>query len=426
MDGASSDQKRHPIAQQRAQHFKQIGQQSTLFTRARSQDGQPVTYGKMKKKANITRHSRVMSDPDIPSALVLLNAKGLFQGKNGNGTQRTEQESRTGSIDIMDKDTSRPVFFDPSTVIKETKVCDLRKRFEAVEHDISGGKVNTGREFLNPLHKVNRELGFTTAGNKSTRNSIHKDLEKVLSAGAVEYDTHVCDKGGTGSEFLNPLHKVNQDLALNVQLDGKSKKNVQKKLEKVLSVDAFTKHSTSPPEVDKVVNETVSAPAVKESASRNKPLPCPPPRLPKRYRGESDPMPLDENRVSRIVHVRPQESLEESVEGENLLAQQQNSETEDVASGNDGNDHDDEDDDDDDDEWDTDFDDDNEDDDEERVKRDSQSSHGSSCGAETLVSYIYFIIFKSVLNPQFIKPPDFSNQKLFPLDFLCCNFTLMS
>ena len=276
MDGASSDQKRHPIAQQRAQHFKEIGQQSTLFTRARSRVGQPVTYGKVKEKANITRHSRVMSDPDIPGALVILNAKGLFQGKNGNGTQRTEQESRTGSIDIMDKDTSRPVFFDPSTVSKETKgngtqrteqesrtgsidimdkdtsrpvffdpstvsketkVCDLRKRCEPVGHDITGDKVNTGSEFLNPLHKVNQE-----------------------------------------------------------------------------------------------------------------------------------------------------------VEGENLLAQQQNSETEDVVNGNDGNNHDDEDDDDDDDEWDTDFDDDSEDDDnEERVKRDSQSSHGSSCGAETLVSYIILL-----------------------------------
>ena len=383
MDGASNDQKYHHIAQQRAQQFKKIRQTSNI-TRARSQDGQPVSYQKVKEKANITRHSGVMSDPDIPGTLVILNAKGLFQGKNVNGKQ-SKDEGRPVSLN-MDEEASRPVFFDPSINNKEAKVSDLRKRFEAVECDVVGHSVNTGGDFLNPLHKVNQDLVSST--NKSLRKSADKKLEKVLNTETVEHDT-VRDKGGHGGELLNPLHKINPDLVLNV--DDKSRKNVLKKFEKVLGPpDASTKPSTSPPKEHKVITETVSEVAVKEPAILKPPL-RPPPRAPKpdplkRCRGESDPLPLDVNRVSRILPVCQQESLEEIVQEEHLP--QGSSETEEVVIGNNENDnYDDNDDDDDDDEWDTDFDDD-EDDEEERLKRSSQSSHESSGDAEPLVCYM--------------------------------------
>ena len=392
MAGASGDQKFNSIAQQRAVQFKK-NRQDFNIGRARSQDGQPVLYQKVKDKANITRHSRVMSDPDIPSTLVILNAKGLFQGKNG---ARSKPEIRPASLDIMDKETTRPAFFDPSINEKETKVSDLKKQFEAVECDIAKRSVlNSGGNFLNPLHKVNQ--GLASSERNKTGKTKQPTFERDFQDEAVEHDT-LGHKRVSESDTLHPLNKVNQDLALIT--DNKSKKNVQKKFEKVLSApDASMKKPIPPPKVhlNKVINETVSAQAVKESAGR-KPPSRPPPRAPKRdplkrCRGESDPLPLDENRVSRVLHVPQQESLEGIVQEEEIAINYETEECVTVSSYDENYiyddvvDNDDGDDDDDDDEWDTDFgDDDDEDDDEERLKRESQSSHGSSCDAEPLVS----------------------------------------
>ena len=385
MAGASGDQKFNRIAQQRAVQFKK-NRQDFNVGRARSQDGQPVLYQKVKDKANITRNSKVMSDPDIPSTLVILNAKGLFQGKNG---ARSKPEIRPASLDVMDKETTRPAFFDPSINEKGTKVSDLKKQFEAVECDIARRSVlNFGGDFLNPLHKVNQVLASSESNKtvKTKQPKFDRDFHDVAVSDTLGHErVGECD-------ILHPLNKVNQDLPLIT--DNKSKKNVQKKLEKVLSAPDVPMNKPIPPpkvHVKKVVNETVSEQAVKESASR-KPPSRPPPRPPKkdvlkRCRGESDPLPLDENRVSRVLHVPPQESLEVIVQEEEITMNYETEEGVSVSSYDENNIYDDVVDDDDDDEWDTDFDDDDdEDDDVERLKRESQSSHGSSCDAEPLVS----------------------------------------
>ena len=329
----TSDEKRRLIAQQRAALFKTVPQESK-YTRARSQDGQPVTYRKVKEKSSITRHSRSMSDPEIPGTLVILNPKGLFQGTNGNYTQ-SRPESDTASVNIMD----RPVFFDPSLDSKDARVHDLRKKFEAAKHDIVG------------------------------------DREPVRS----------CD-------FLNPLHKVNQDLANG---NNEAKIAVKKKLEEAL---ASTTQSTSALKPNRTEGTCPYNP--KESEVKIEMPSRPPPRVHsrdhlKRCRGKSDPMPLDENRLSRMHACRQVKSLSEEVVQEENLPQQTEPETETVINANDwngdgdgdeGDDDDDDDDDDfddDDDEWDSDFD----DEDDEQQKRDSQSSHGSSCDAEPLVSF---------------------------------------
>ena len=322
MDRDSAD-KYHLIAQQRAQQFKTARQESQ-FTRARSQDGQPVTYRKVKETANITRHSRAMSDPEIPGTLVILNAKGLFQGKNGNLSCR---ESKTASLNVMDTDINRPLFFDPSLKSKEAKVSDLKKKFEAHEQsDIAGDK-----------------------------------------------------HGITESDFLNPLHKVNQELANSKK--SSSKEAVKRRDEKAVNNDVPTTQSTSALNVNKIQTHSTIA---KESEAKAKMPTRPPPRAPlNRLRGESDPMPLDQNTLSR-VHAFTQESITEEVQEGN--SPQLVSETERVVSADacDSTENDDDSDDFDSDEWDSDFDDDDEDD--EQQKRDSQSSHGSSCDAEPLVS----------------------------------------
>ena len=319
----SSDEKYHLIAQQRAAQFRKAREEAG-FTRARSQDGQPVSYRKVKEKANISRRSRVMSDPEIPGTLVILNAKGLFQGKNGNYNTQSRPESSAACVNTMDKDICRPQFFDPSLGSKETKVSDLRKKFETVEDDIIGDK-----------------------------------------------------HGVTDSDFLNPLHKINQDS------NNTAKRTVQKNLEDALSYNQPATQSSSALKTNKLQTERMSA---EESEVKIEMPTRPPPRalgrdLHKRNRSETDPMPLDENRLSRL-HAYPQESLSEEVQEEN--SPQQLSETENIA---DGVDDDNDDDDFDSDGWDSDFDDDDDDDDDdEQQKRDSQSSHGSSCDAEPLVS----------------------------------------
>lgn len=336
MDRASAE-RYHLLAQQRAAQFKTIRQEAS-FTRARSQDGQPVTYTKVKENANISRRSRVMSDPEIPGTLVILNAKGLFQGKNGNYNAHSRPESSSACVNTMDTEFSRPQFFDPSLGNKEAKVSDLKKKFEAVQHDIAG-------------------------------------------------DRH----GVTGSDFLNPLHKVNQDLA---NSNNTAKGTVKKKIEEALGPNnAPTAQSMSASKTNK--SQTDSAPT-KEVQTE---MPTrPPPRLPsrdplKRPRSETDPMPLDESRLSRM-HIFEQECAIEEVAEEG--SPQQKLETENIANVKncnsagdvDGYDNDDDYDDDDfdTDEWDSDFDDDDDEEDDEQQKRDSQSSHGSSCDAEPLVS----------------------------------------
>lgn len=329
MDRNSAD-KYHLIAQQRAQQFKTARQESHC-TRARSQDGQPVAYKKVKEMANITRQSRVMSDPEIPGTLVILNAKGLFQGKNGNFNRHSNLESSTASVNVMDTaDINRPLFFDPSLISKDTKVSDLKKKFEAVD---------------------------------------------------ITEDKH----GVTESDFLNPLHKVNQDFA---NSNKTAKKRVNKKLEEALNNNAPTTKSTSETalKVNEVQTHSMTA---KESEVKTEMPTRPPPRAfmrdpLKRLRGESDPMPFDENTLSR-VHAFPQESLKEEVQEESSPLV---SETEIVVSagGCDSIENDDDSDDFDTDEWDSDFDDDDDEEDHEQQKRDSQSSGGSSCDAEPLVS----------------------------------------
>lgn len=324
----SSAEKYHLIAQQRAEQFK-IARRESRCTRARSQDGQPVAYGKVKERANITRQSRAMSDPEIPGTLVILNAKGLFQGKNGNLNRRSSLESSAASVDIMDMDINRPLFFDPSLKSKEAKVSDLKKKFEAVQSDIAGDK-----------------------------------------------------RGITESDFLNPLHKVNQDLAYSNET---SKKTVKKKLEEALNNNVPATLSTSALKVNELQTHSITA---KESEVKTEMPTRPPPRAftrdpLKRLRGESDPMPLDENRLSR-VHAFPQESLREEVQEESSPQLVSETEIAVSADGCNSTENDDDDDDFDTDEWDSDFDDDEEED--EQQKRDSQSSHGSSCDAEPLVS----------------------------------------
>ena len=336
----TSENKYRLIAQQRAAYFKTVKQDSNL-TRARSQDGQPVTYTKMKEKTNITRHSRAMSDPEIPGALVILNAKGLFQGKIGNKAQKKpESESLVTSLNIMDKDINRPMFFDPSLDSKEAKVSDLRRKFEAVESDIIGGK------------------GL-----------------------------------GVGSDFLNPLHKVNQDLGKTKREEQRASKTI---LEETLTFDEPVMQSALPVKKNKSTAES----SAKESQNKVEMPTRPPPRLPvrdpvRRSRGESDPMPLDENQMSRVLAF-PQDSLQsvkETIIEEDNFSQQM-SETENFENTNDNYYGDEEDDDDgfDDDEWDSDFDDDDDDDDE-QLKRDSRSSHDSSGDAEPLVSFSSFKLF---------------------------------
>lgn len=185
---------------------------------------------------------------------------------------------------------------------------------------------------------------------------------------------------------MNPLHKVNQDFANSNKTE---KKRVNKKLEEALNNNAPTTKSTSETalKVNEVQTHSMTA---KESEVKTEMPTRPPPRAfmrdpLKRLRGESDPMPFDENTLSR-VHAFPQESLKEEVQEESSPLV---SETEIVVSagGCDSIENDDDSDDFDTDEWDSDFDvDDDDDEDHEQQKRDSQSSRGSSCDAEPLVS----------------------------------------
>lgn len=429
MDAATSESKLKRIAQLRAQQFKI---REECITRARSPAGQPVAYQKVKEKSNINRRSRVMSDPDIPGSLVILSAKGLFQGKNDN-VSVSNLERHSNSVSQMDKGTNRPVFFDPSIGSKESKVSDLKKRFEAVcQHDIERDKLKSEGEFLNPLHKINqrsntsgksrnvqrnlkevssgefdspRDKGETetdlvnplqkaTQGylssvtvNKS-KKPFQKDIEKPLTSEAKECDS-LKDKGKGDLSNSNPLDKVDEVLAS--RTDQKSKANIQKKLENVVySADVVIKKVTSPPNANVGIAEAVSPKQLTDLEMRKKPPDRPPPRPPKKdplkhVMGESNPMPLNENHEgTKNLLVQEGECMEEIIQNENEVLQQ-SSESEGVVNGNNEiNSNDDNGDDDN--EWDTDFDDDIDDEEEDRIKRDSQSSQESSGDAESLVS----------------------------------------
>ena len=216
MSGAPGDKKVHHIALQRAQHFKKVRQEPSI-TRARSQDGKPVAYQKVKEEANIMRRSKVMSDPDIPSSLVILNAKGLFQGKNGS---QSTSDIRPASVNIMDKEESRPVFFDSSVNSKKAKVSDLKKRFEAVEHDIGGSNVvNTGGDFLNPLHKVNQDSASSV--RTKLQESVQQKPDGICSGEteSIEYQSEGKQSVNRGSDSLNVLHKVSQDFLYQLMIN---------------------------------------------------------------------------------------------------------------------------------------------------------------------------------------------------------------
>ncbi|CAH3158676.1 unnamed protein product, partial [Porites evermanni] len=387
MDAATSENKLKKIAQLRAQQFKI---REECITRARSPAGQPVAYQKVKEKSNINRRSRVMSDPDIPGSLVILNAKGLFQGKNGN-VSVSNQERHCKSVSKMDKGTTnRPVFCDPSISSKESKVSDLKKRFEAVcQHDIERDKLKSEGEFLNPLHKINQRSNTITV-NK-LKKPVQKDTEKPLTREAKECDS-LKDKDKGDLSNANPLDKVNEVLVS--RTDQKSKANIQKKFENVLhSTDVVIKKSTSPPNVNVVIAEPVSAEQLTELEMKKKPPDRPPPRPPKkdplkRLKSDSNPMPLSENHEGTAnLRVQEGESMEEIIQNENEVLQRR-SESEGVVNGNNeinsNDENGDDDGDDDDNEWDTDFDDDIDDEEEDRIKRDSQSSQESSGDGESL------------------------------------------
>ena len=433
MDAATSENKLKRIAQLRAQQFKI---REECITRARSPAGQPVAYQKVKEKSNINRRSRVMSDPDIPGSFVILNAKGLFQGKNGN-VSVINQERHCKSVSKMDRGTAnRPVFCDPSISSKESKVSDLKKRFEAVcQHDIERDKLKIEGEFLNPLHKINQRSntsdksrdvrrnlkevsggefdsprdkgvtetdlanplqkasqGFASVTVNKAKKPVQKDTEKPLTSEAKECDS-LKDKDKGDLSNANPLDKVNEVLVS--RTDHKSKANIQKKLENVLhSTDVLIKKSTSPPNANAVIAEPVSAEQLTELEMKKKPPDRPPPRPPKKdplkcVKSESNPIPSSENHEGTTnLHVQEGESMEEIIQNENEVLQRR-SESEGIVNGNNeinSNDENGDDDDEDDNEWDTDFDDDIDDEEEDRIKRDSQSSQESSGDGESLVS----------------------------------------
>ena len=241
---------KHLTAQQRAQQLT-ANQHKSMHsppTRARSQDGKPVAYRKVKESTLANRQSRSLSDPEIPESLVILNARGLFQGRNGASVQNVG-DITPRELTVMEKD--HPVFFDPVMNDKEREcVSDLKKKFEVYKGEYEANKGTV--DFLNPLHKLNNDKSVI---NKETRylEVVKKKVEAVISADA-----------------------------LTTQFPG-LKRNTVKNL----------KESSGRP-----------SPGLGVAGRRKLPLlppKQPPPRVPQqRFRGESDPMPFDEHRMSRI------------------------------------------------------------------------------------------------------------------------------
>lgn len=389
MSGTSADGKhRCDIARLRAQQFLKVRQETNPL-RARSQDGHPVAYQKEKSKASICGRSRVMSDPDISACnpeLVILNAKGLFKGKD---RSQSKPELSFASVDRMDEESPRPIFFDPcnGNNNKESifRVSDLKKRFESLEHD---NFVNAGSEYFNPLHKVNQAASSST-GNK-VRTNVQEKLEKVL---------HVMDSPlepieNEEDDSVYPLKRLNDN-----GVDKRTRKIVPefKQIEKGSNIlDSSAKQSNSQLKEVKVTSETMCEQTINETST---PPSRPPPRAPRREPlncgpEKSCPMSPGGNRLSQGLSSPKKEMGEvgEPFQLEKTDDFVQSKQTREFNSGsshgNDSNysvDIGDDDDDEDDNVWGSDFEDDEDQGEEVNgLKRDSRSSHESSNDVETM------------------------------------------
>ena len=400
MSGTSADGKhRCDIARLRAQQFLKVRQETNPL-RARSQDGHPVAYQKEKSKASICGRSRVMSDPDISACnpeLVILNAKGLFKGKD---RSQSKPELSFASVDRMDEESPRPIFFDPcnGNNNKESifRVSDLKKRFESLERD---NFVNAGSEYFNPLHKVNQAASSST-GNK-VRTNVQEKLEKVL---------HVMDSPlepieNEEDDSVYPLKRLNDN-----GVDKRTRKIVPefKQIEKGSNIlDSSAKQSNSQLKEVKVTSETMCEQTINETST---PPSRPPPRAPRREPlncgpEKSCPMSPGGNRLSQGLSSPKKEMGEvgEPFQLEKTDDFVQSKQTREFNSGsshgNDSNysvdigyDDDDDDDDEDDNVWGSDFEDDEDQGEEVNgLKRDSRSSHESSNDVETMVSHKFFL-----------------------------------
>lgn len=374
--------KRSPcdIAKMRAQQLRKVRQEVNPL-RARSQYGEPVIFQKLKEKSNISRGSRVMSDPEIPSALVILNAKGLFGGKKG---AESKTETRYAPVGKMSEEGCKPMFCDPSNN-NNGRVSDLRKRFESLERETVVSSV--GGEFLNPLHKGNQAAVSSAHRTKEVRIDAPTKLEKALN----ENDRALEKK-------RNSKVADSENLSQNEYLDTtKISKTLPGKLDNVVEIpNISTKQSNSSLTMEDAKLKETSNESVKESELMTPPPPNrPPPRHPV-HSPKKEPLkycrdkPGDENAVSVS-----KEDVEENVlQQESILEGEQNtgsktfSNSGSTLDGNDtssGFDIDDEDSDD----WGSDFDEDGEEkeENESSSKHDSHSSHGSSFEADPIIEF---------------------------------------
>ena len=374
--------KRSPsdIAKIRAQQLRKVRQEVNP-SRARSQYGEPVIFQKLKEKSSISRRSRVMSDPEIPSALVILNAKGLFEGKKG---AESKIETSYASVDKMDEKGSKPIFCDPCNN-NNHRVSDLKKRFESLERDIErNNEVSpTGSEFLNPLHKGNQAALSSARTSREVRKNEQTKLGKALNEG----DAYLEKRGSL---------KVadSENLLQNESLDTtKITKTLPSKLDKGFEIlDVSMKQSSSAPKVEDAKLKKTSTESVKELELKtppNRPPPRAPMPSPKKEPPKSDKL-GGEDAVSTILQTKEDE--EESVlQQGSVLEGEQNTGSKTFSNGTvDGNDSRgfDTDDDDSDNYWGSDFDEDGDEEEEENEnhsKHSSHSSHGSSCEADSII-----------------------------------------
>lgn len=379
--------KRSPcdIAKMRAQQLRKVRQEVNPL-RARSQYGEPVIFQKLKEKSNISRGSRVMSDPEIPSALVILNAKGLFGGKKG---AESKTETRYAPVGKMSEEGCKPMFCDPSNN-NNGRVSDLRKRFESLERETVVS--SAGGEFLNPLHKGNQAAVSSAHRTKEVRIDAQTKLEKALN----ENDRALENK-------RNSKVADSENLSQNEYLDTtKISKTLPGKLDNVVEIpNISTKQSNSSLTMEDAKLKETSNESVKESELMTPPPPNrPPPRHPV-HSPKKEPLkycrdkPGDENAVSVS-----KEDVEENVlQQESILEGEQNTGSKTFSNSGstlDGNDTSSgfDIDDDDSDDWGSDFDEDGEEkeENESSSKHDSHSSHGSSFEADPIiVSHISFV-----------------------------------
>ena len=383
--------KRSPcdIAKIRAQQLRRVRQEVNPF-RARSQYGEPVIFQKLKERSNISRRSRVMSDPEIPSALVILNAKGLFEGKKG---AERKTETRYAPVGKMNEEGCKPMFCDPSNN-NNGRVSDLKKRFESLERD--NVVSSAGSEFFNPLHKGNQPA----VSSKRTSREVRIDVQTKLGKALNENDTDLEKK-------RNSKVADSENLLQNKYLDTtKISKTLPSKLDNVVEIpNTSTKQSNSALKMEDGKLKETSNESVKESELVTSPPPNrPPPRHPL-HSPKKEPLKYcldksgDENAVSRISQAK--EDVEENVlQQESILEGQQNTGSKTFSNSTlDGNDTSSGFDIDDDasDDWGSDFDEDGDEKEENEniSKHDSHSSHGSSCEADPIIvrkPHFFFII----------------------------------